>query len=71
MVRLAQTVYLSCIDTNTVSKQTKMRFHMTHVTLKYHQVRLISDPVVCSVQTMHLSCVKICNISKQTETSFT
>jgi hypothetical protein len=25
-------VHESCIDTNTVSKQTKMRFHMTHVT---------------------------------------
>jgi hypothetical protein len=30
--RLAQTVHLSCTDTNTVSKWTKMRFHMTHVT---------------------------------------
>ena len=29
MVRLAQTVHLSCTDTNTVSKQTKTRFHMT------------------------------------------
>ena len=32
MVRSAQTVHLYCIDTNTVSKRTKMRFHMTHVT---------------------------------------
>jgi hypothetical protein len=32
MVRLAQTVQLSCTDTNTVSKWTKMRFHMTHIT---------------------------------------
>jgi hypothetical protein len=29
---LAQIVHLSCTDTNTISKQTKMRFHMTHVT---------------------------------------
>jgi hypothetical protein len=27
---LAQTVHLYCTDTNTVSKWTKMRFHMTH-----------------------------------------
>ena len=32
MARLAQTVHLSCTDTNTVSKWTKIRFHMTHVT---------------------------------------
>jgi hypothetical protein len=31
-VRLAQTVHLSYIDTNTISKRTEMRFHMTHVT---------------------------------------
>jgi hypothetical protein len=32
MVRLPHTVHLSCTDTNTVSKQTKTRFQMTHVT---------------------------------------
>jgi hypothetical protein len=32
MVRLTQTEHLSCTDTNTVSKQIEMRFHMTHVT---------------------------------------
>jgi hypothetical protein len=31
-VRLAQTVHLSCIDSNTISKRTDTRFHMTHVT---------------------------------------
>jgi hypothetical protein len=31
-VRLAQTVHLSYTDTNTVSKRTEMRFHMTHIT---------------------------------------
>jgi hypothetical protein len=36
VVRSAQTVHLSCADTNTISKWTKMRFHMTHVTLKFH-----------------------------------
>jgi hypothetical protein len=33
-----QTVHLSCTDTNTVYKQTKMRFHMTHVTYEFHRV---------------------------------
>jgi hypothetical protein len=32
MVRLAQTIHLSCTDTNTVFKWIEMRFHMTHVT---------------------------------------
>ena len=32
MVRLAQTMHLPCADSNTVSKQTEIRFHMTHVT---------------------------------------
>ena len=32
MVRLAQTVHLSCTDTNTMSKDKEVRFHLTHVT---------------------------------------
>ena len=32
MVHLALTVHLSCTDTNTISKDKEVRFHMTHVT---------------------------------------
>jgi hypothetical protein len=32
MVHLVQTVQLSCTNTKTVYKRTKMRFHMTHIT---------------------------------------
>jgi hypothetical protein len=39
MVCLVQTVHLSCTNTNTVSKRTKTRFHITHVTYEFHQVR--------------------------------
>ena len=39
MVRLAQTVHLSCTGTNTVSKRTDTRFDMTHITEEFHQVR--------------------------------
>jgi hypothetical protein len=35
----SQTVHLSCTDPNSISNRTKTRFHMTHVTLKFHQVR--------------------------------
>jgi hypothetical protein len=38
MVRLAQTVHLSCTDINTVSKQTETRFQLTHVTEEFHRV---------------------------------
>jgi hypothetical protein len=40
MVCSVQTVHLSCTDTNTVPKWTKMRFHTAHVTYEYHRVRL-------------------------------
>jgi hypothetical protein len=32
MVRLVQTMQLSCIDFNTVSKQIETTFHMTDIT---------------------------------------
>jgi hypothetical protein len=38
MVRFAQTVHLSCTDTNTISKR-ETRLQMTHVTLEFHRVR--------------------------------
>jgi hypothetical protein len=37
MVRLAQTVHLSCSNTNTVSKWTETRFDMTDVIWEFHQ----------------------------------
>jgi hypothetical protein len=39
MVHLAQTVNLSCTETNTVSQQNEMRFRMTHITYEFHRVR--------------------------------
>jgi hypothetical protein len=32
MVHLEQTMHLSCAEINTISKQTKASFHLTHVT---------------------------------------
>jgi hypothetical protein len=40
MVCSVQTELLSCTDTCTVSKWTKMRFHTTHVTYEFHRVSL-------------------------------
>jgi hypothetical protein len=39
MVRLVQTMLLSCVKISTISKQTKMRFHLSLITKEYHQVR--------------------------------
>jgi hypothetical protein len=38
MVCSVHTMHLSCTDANIVSKQTKTRFHMTHITYEFHQV---------------------------------
>ena len=38
MVRLVQTMHLSCTEANTTSKQKEERFHMTHVTKELHRV---------------------------------
>jgi hypothetical protein len=72
LVCLVKIVHLSYTDTNIVSKLTKMRFHMTHVTLEFHQVcpTQFSEAVVGLAQTVHLSSVKISTISKWTESSF-
>jgi hypothetical protein len=40
LVHLTQTEPLSCTNANTISKRTKTRFHMTHVTEEFNQVRL-------------------------------
>jgi hypothetical protein len=39
MVRLAQTVHLSCINISTISKRTKVSIHYSLVTYEYHWVR--------------------------------
>jgi hypothetical protein len=39
MVCSVQTMHLSCTDTNTISKRTKMTFHTTHVTYEFHRTR--------------------------------
>jgi hypothetical protein len=39
MVCSMHTMHLSYTDTNILSKQTKMRFHTTHVTYEFHRVR--------------------------------
>jgi hypothetical protein len=35
----AKTMYLSCVEINTISKWAETSFHLTHVTLEYHRLR--------------------------------
>ena len=71
MVRLAQTVHLSCTNTNTISKRIETRFHMTHVTKEF---RLVHPKLFLSL--WYIRC-KPCNylaptltLSKRIETRF-
>ena len=45
---LAQTMHLSCTDTNTVSKQEEERFHMTHLGVPSVVSLTMSEPMVRS-----------------------
>jgi hypothetical protein len=38
MTRSSQTVHLCCAMIKTISRRTKMSFHLTHVTYEFHQV---------------------------------
>jgi hypothetical protein len=49
MVWLVQTVHLSCSNTNTVMDRTETRFHMSHITLEFHQLRPKQFPSQCYV----------------------
>jgi hypothetical protein len=71
LVRLVQTVHLSRNDTNTVSKWTKTRFHLTHASLEFHQVNPKWFSSLSYIRRQpHLSCVKSNTISIWTKTTF-
>jgi hypothetical protein len=70
VVRLAQTVHLSCIKISTISKQTKASNHLSLVTYKYHRVRPKMISELRLAQTVHLSCTDSNSVSKWIETRF-
>jgi hypothetical protein len=72
MVCLAQTVHLSCTNTNTntISNWTKMIFHTTHLVVTLSVSKMISELVVHSALSVCLSCIKISTISKRTKSRF-
>ena len=63
MVHLAQTVHLSCVEFNTISKRTE-------TSLPLGTDKMISMPMVHSAQTMHVSFARINTISKHNKISF-
>jgi hypothetical protein len=72
MVRLVQTVDLSCTYTNTISKRDRnvILNHPRHVGVPSGASKMICESMVRLAQTMHLSWIMISTISKRTETSF-
>ena len=67
MVRLAQTMHLSCIDTNTVSKRTELSLEPHHLGVPLGASKTIYEPMVHLEQTMHLSCTDSNTVSKRKE----
>jgi hypothetical protein len=70
MVRLVQNVQLSCTNTNTISKQTEMRFYVTHQGVPPGASKTISEAMVHLVQSKHLSCTDTNTSSKWIEMRF-
>jgi hypothetical protein len=68
----AQTVHLSSVKINTITKLTEMSFHLTDVNLDYRWEPPKGFPRLCYIlaQTVHLSCAEMNTISKQTQNSF-
>jgi len=67
MVRLAQTMHLSCTGTNTVSKQKsrEIPYDPRHLGLPLGASKMISESMVRLAETVHQSCTDTNTISKE------
>ena len=72
IVHLTQTVHLSCIKINTISKQTENELPLEprHLVVPSGASKTISDSILRLAQTVHLSCTDTNNISKEKEVRF-
>ena len=71
MVRLAQTVHLSCTDSNSLQMdRNKIRHDACNLGVPSEACKTISEPMVQLVQTVHLSCTDASTTSKRTKTRF-
>jgi hypothetical protein len=70
MLRLVQTVDLSCTETHYLQMDQNEILHDTrHLAVPSGASKMISALTVRSAQTVHLSWIKISTISKRTKTS--
>ena len=69
MVRLAQTVHLSCVKICTISKQTETSIHLSLDTY-HHCVENDFQAYGTFGANLHLSCTDTNTVSKQTEMRF-
>ena len=72
IVHSTQTVHLSCIKINTISKQTENELPLEprHLVVPSGAFKTISEPILRLVQTMHLSCNDTKTASKWNEVRF-
>ena len=69
IVHSTQTVHLSCVKINTISKQTENELPLEprHLVVPSGASKTISEPMVRLAQTVHLSCTDTNNVSKEKE----
>jgi len=67
MVRLAQTMHLSCTGTNTASKQKRREipYDPRHLGVPSGASKMISESMVRLAETVHQSCTDTNTISKE------
>ena len=72
MVRLAQTVHLSCVKVSTIAKGTgnELPLEPRHQGVPSGVSKTISEPMVRLAQTVHLSCNDTNTVFKCTELKF-
>jgi hypothetical protein len=72
LVRLVQTVDLSCTDINTISKKDRNEIlhDPRHLEVPSGASKTVSEAMVPLVQIVYLSCTEAKTISKWTKTSF-
>ena len=69
--RLAQTVHLSCTDTNYLQMdRNELPLEPRHLAVPLGASKTIYEPVVRLAQTVHLSCTYTNTVSKYTEMRF-
>ena len=72
IVHSTQTVHLSCVIINTISKQTEHELPLEprHLVVPSGASKMIYEPMVRLAQTVHLSCTDSNNVSKDKEVRF-